>query len=496
MQKTEIISCGLRRMACPGLLLCVVVMTGCMVGPDFQPPQTQVPDKWTGPTTVSATKSAASAKRDVAEWWKVFQDPMLTSLVERAVESNLDIKLAEARIRQARAARGIAISGIGPKIDATGSFRRSQSPGSSGGGAGAGGDREGPTTNQYQGGFDAGWELDIFGGVRRGVEAADADLQATVEMRRDVLVTLAAEAARNYIDLCSFQERIAIARQNLKAQQHSAELTRQRFQAGFVAGLDVANANAQVATTAAQIPMLEVLTRQIIYSLSVLLGREPAALMQELGAASEIPAVPPSVPVGVPSELLRRRPDIRRAEAEIHADTARIGVATADLFPKVTLSGSIGYRAGDLDSWFDRISRFWSLGPAVSWQMFDPGRVRSNIEVQRALEEQSVITYQQTVLAALQEVENALIASAKEQERHKALLEAAAANRKAVELATKLYSEGQTDFLNVLNAQRSLYSSEDALAQSTRTISTNLVALYKALGGGWEKEAAEVKSEG
>ena len=483
MQKDgQIISCGSPRVVCLGLMLCLMVMAGCAVGPDFQPPQKQVPDEWAGPATMPTTAPAKSAERDLAKWWTIFEDPTLTSLVERAVQSNLDMKLAEARIRQARAARRGALSGIGPTVNATGSFQRSQSPGSSG----PFGDEEGPTTNQYQGGFDAGWELDIFGGVRRGVEAADADLQATVETRRDVLVTLTSEVARNYIDLCAFQERTLTARRNLKAQQHSAELTRQRFQAGFVSSLDVANADAQVATTSAQIPLLEASARQAIYSLSVLLGREPAALMQELSAASEIPAVPPSVPVGVPTELLRRRPDIRRAEADIHAATARIGVATADLFPKVALSSSIGYRASDLDSWFDRISRLWSLGPAVSWRIFDTGRIRSNIEVRKALEEQSVITYQQTVLAALQEVENVLIASAKEQEHRKALAEAVAANRKAVELATELYTQGQTDFLNVLQAQRSLYVSEDVLAQSTRTVSTNLVALYKALGGGWE----------
>jgi len=485
----QIISACPHRVVYLGLMLCLMVMAGCAVGPDFQPPQVQVPDAWYGPTTMPSEESAASVERNVAEWWKVFQDPTLTSLVERAIESNLNMKLAEARIRQAQAARRRDLSGIGPTVSATGSFRRSSSFVTTTSPVGPGASEsktEEVISNQYEAGFDAIWELDIFGGVRRGVEAADADLQASVETHRDVMITLAAEVARNYIDLCAFQQRVAVARQNLKAQQHSAELTRQRFQAGFVSRLDVANADAQVATTSAQIPLLEASSRQAIYNLSVLLGHEPAALMQELSAASDIPAAPPSVPVGVPSELLRRRPDIRQAEAEIHAATARIGVATADLFPKVILSGSIGYRASDLDSWFDRISRLWSFGPAVSWQIFDASRIRSNIEVQKALEEQSVIAYQQTVLAALQEVENMLIASAKEQEHRKALAEAVAANQKAVELATELYTQGQTDFLNVLQAQRSLYVSEDALAQSTRTVSTNLVALCKALGGGWE----------
>lgn len=463
---------------------CLATLTGCMVGPNFQRPQVQVPANWAGPTPTPTTQPATLAEKDLAHWWTVFEDQALTSLVERAVESNLDLKLAEARIRQARAARGVAVSGIGPTVDATSSLRRSQSPGVSD--ANGGRDMEGSVANQYLVGFDASWELDIFGGVRRGIEAADADLQAAMENRLDTLVTLTAEVARNYIDLRTFQQQIAIARQNLKAQEHSAKLTRQRFQVGFVSGLDVANAEAQVATMTAQIPLLEASAQQTIYSLSVLLGREPAALLQELSPTSEIPAAPPSVPVGIPSDLLRRRPDIRRAEAEIHAATARIGVSTADLFPKFTIFGSVGFQASALSSLVGPVSRFWSFGPSVSWEVFDTGRIQANIELNKALQGQSAIMYRQTVLAALEEVENALIASAKEQEHRKALVDAVAANQKAVELAIKLYIEGQTDFLNVLQAQRSLYASEDSLVQSTRTVSTNLVALYKALGGGWD----------
>jgi multidrug efflux system outer membrane protein len=472
--------------------------TGCMVGPNFQRPQVEVPANWAWQTSTPITQPAAPTEKDLALWWKVFEDPTLTSLVERAIQSNLDLKQAEARIRQARAARRVAISAIGPAVETTGSFQRSRSPGTtssgSGGLGGADSKTEGGISNQYQAGFDAGWELDIFGGVRRGIEAAGADLQAAVETRRDVLVTLTAEVARNYIDLRAFQQRIAIGRKNLKAQQHSAELTRQRFEAGFVGGLDVANAKAQVATTASQIPLLEASAQQLIYSLSVLLGKEPAALTQELSPVSDIPGAPPSVPVGIPSDLLRRRPDIRRAEAEIHAATARIGVATADLFPRFTLSGSVGLQASDLGSWFSWANRLWSFGPSVDWRVFDTGRILSNIELQKALEEQSLIMYQQTVLTALQEVENVLVASEKEEEHRQALVAAVSANRKAVDLATQLYVEGQTDFLNVLEAQRSLYASEDAFLQSTQTVSTNLVALYKSLGGGWEPEQQTEKN--
>jgi NodT family efflux transporter outer membrane factor (OMF) lipoprotein len=233
--------------------------------------------------------------------------------------------------------------------------------------------------------------------------------------------------------------------------------------------------------------VLESLAQQAIYSLSLLVAREPGALLQELSTPAPIPAAPPSVPAGVPSELLRRRPDIRGAEAQIHAATARIGVATADLFPKFTLSGSAGYQNNDFNSWLNWANRFWSFGPSVNWQIFDTGRTLSNIELTKALQEQSFISYQQTVLTALQEVDSALISSVKERDHYQALSDAVAANRKSVSLATQLYKYGQTDFLQVLLAQRSLYASEDALVQSTRTVSTNIVALYKALGGGWEE---------
>lgn len=466
----------------PGLL------GGCMVGPNFQPPAVQVPDNWTGAPDAAAS-SVTSAEDEMARWWTVFRDPILASLEERAVQTNLDLELAQARIRQARAGLKAAQAGLGPTVDATGDYRRSRSPVSS---TRAGDARSsGVVSSQYQAGFDAGWEIDFFGGVRRNIEAAGADLQAAVEGRRDVLVTLTAEVARNYIDLRSFQQRIAIARQNLAVQEHSAKITRQRFEGGFVSGLDVANAEAQVASTTSQIPVLETSARQSIYSLGILLGQPPAALIPELAPETAIPVAPPSPPTGVPSDLLRRRPDIRRAEAQIHAETARIGVVTADLFPKVTLSGSVGLQSADLDSWFTWTQRFWSFGPSVSWRVFDMGRTRANIEQQEALQEQSLISYRQTVLGALQETENALIASAKEQERYQALARAVSANRKAVDLATTLYTEGQTDFLSVLEAQRSLTLTEDALVQSTGTLATDLVSLFKALGGGWRFEQEE-----
>ncbi|MGA8179958.1 MAG: efflux transporter outer membrane subunit [Desulfobacterales bacterium] len=456
----------------------MVLISGCAVGPDFHRPQVSVPAGWTGPTAKPEQPTAATGGLKLDDWWTLFQDPILTSLIDRAVSTNLDLKLAEARIREARAARGVAAGGLGPSLAASGAYQRSRSSTENQTGI--------SSADQYRAGFDAGWEIDIFGGQRRNLEAADADLLAAVETQRDVLVSLTAEVASNYINLRAFQQQIVITRKNLLAQRHSAKLTRQRFEGGFVSGLDVANAEAQSATTAAQIPLLESSAQQTIYSLSVLLGEPPAALAAELSQTGTIPGAPPEVPAGVPSELLRRRPDIRRAEAQIHSATARIGVAAAELFPKFTIAGSAGFQSNNFSSWFDWVNRFWSYGPSLSWRLFETGRLRAGVALQKALQEQEVIAYRQTVLSALQEVENALVASTKEQAHREALAAAVTANRKAVALAETLYTEGQTDFLNVLQAQGALYATEDALVQSTSAVSTNLVALYKALGGGWQ----------
>ncbi len=310
----QLVSYGILHKYALVAVLCFSALGGCTVGPNYKQPQTRVPDAWTGPTEAAGAEQKAAAAKDIVQWWTTFGDPTLTSLVERAVKSNLDLKQAESRILQARAARGIVTAGLWPSVGATGSFTRSRSAGTTI----SAGTSGGTTRNLYQAGLDAAWELDIFGGVRRDVEAANADVLAAVEDRRNVLVTLTAEVAINYVDLRGFQRQIVIAQDNLKAQQHSAELTRQRFQGGFVGALDVANADAQVATTASQIPLLESSARQAVYNISVLLGLEPAALLEELSPTSVIPVAPPTVPVGVPSDLLRRRPDIRRAEAQIH----------------------------------------------------------------------------------------------------------------------------------------------------------------------------------
>jgi len=472
------------------LTLLLALPAGCAVGPKFRPPEAETPLIWDGQYTVSPVLPSKTTIDPVTlvAWWRSFNDPVLSALVEQAIRANLDVRQAEARVRQARAARGVAGAPLWPQVDSLVLYEKSRGSSEAGGGEGIA--TIGRARELFQVGLDASWELDIFGGTRRSIEAATADLQAAVEDRRDILVTLAGEVGTNYLNLRGFQQQIAIAQKNLAAQKKTADITHRRFEAGFVGRLDVANADAQVATTEAQIPILEASARAAIYSLGVLLGREPAALAEELSKEAPIPPVPPEVPVGLPSELVRRRPDIRRAEAQVHAATARIGVATADLFPRFFLTGSFGFSSSELSRLGNlNTSKFWSFGPSVTWPVFAGGRIRANIKLQDALQEEALLAYQKTVLTALQDVETALVSYAKEQEHQKSLAAAVASNRQAVDLAMQLYVAGRTDFLNVLNAQRSLFATEEALTQSTRDLGTNLIGLYKALGGGWERDS-------
>jgi NodT family efflux transporter outer membrane factor (OMF) lipoprotein len=463
-------------------------LAGCTVGPDYETPEVPVPAKF-------STESGA-APLNLEQWWTTFNDHKLNDLVERAVISNLDLRLARARLREARALRGVVGADLLPDVNVSGSYSRSRTSENAfdfettGPGGPGFGDftPPGEERNLYQAGFDANWELDVFGGVRRSIEAANADIGAAVETRRDALVTLLAEVARNYVELRGFQSRLEIARSNLKVQQDTLDLTKARFEGQLVSELDVTRADAQVATTAAQVPALEQQRNQAAHRLSVLMGQPPAALLDELlsGDSATIPEGPDDVPPGLPSDLLRRRPDVRRAERELAAATARVGVATADLFPRFSLTGSLGLMGEEFRDLGDYGSRFYSIGPSVSWPVFDAGRIRSNIRAADARTEQALVRYEQSVLTALEDVENALLSLVKEQERRKSLGRAVEANRRSVEMATQLYDRGLTDFLNVLDAQRARFLSEDALVQSDRTVATDLVALYKALGGGWE----------
>jgi len=465
------------------LVLLAIASGGCAVGPNYQRPAVSAPTHWSAPLAGGET----NAPIDLAAWWENFHDAELDSLISRAVQSNPDLQIAQARVREARAQYGIAAANFLPTVDAAGSYARTKTSqhqpvlGSLPIPANV------PFENDvYQAGFDASWEIDVFGGTRRATEAARAGVAASEFGRRDTLVTLLGEVARNYVDARGFQRRLAIANENITAQSSALAITQDRFDKGLTSDLDVQQAGTLLATTKAEVPSLQTSLQAAIHRLDVLLGLPPGALQAELSQVAPIPAALPEVPVGLPSDLMLRRPDMQRAERQLAAATANIGVAQADLFPKFFLTGAAGFESVSASDWFTGRSGLWSVGPTVQWRIFDAGRIRANIRVQNARQEQALASYEQTVLTAFEEVENGLVAYANEQIRRRSLAEAVASSQKSLDLANKLYANGLTDFLHVLDAERSLYQAQDALVQSERTVSANLVSLYKSLGGGWE----------
>jgi multidrug efflux system outer membrane protein len=485
----------------------LILLGGCTVGPDYHAPKTDVPGSY------AATQPAAA--EPLTQWWETFHDPELNDLIARAVASNLDLRVAEQRVIEARAQRDITFGNLFPTANLGGGYTKTAISKSAGiaavagggsqqsgvvtpnlahrsatsGGGSSGGITFPPTLELYEAGFDASWEIDVFGGLRRSVEAANADIGAQEESRRDTLVTLLGDVARNYIDVRGLQRQIRIANDNIRSQDSTLDLTRTRFKAGVATELDVDRADAQVNTTAATVPTLQISLTQSVHRLGVLLGEPPESLLAELSAEAPIPPTPPSVPVGLPSDLLRRRPDVRQAERQLAAANARIGVATAQLFPRFSLTGALGLESQEFKDIARGDSLFWSIGPSVSWPILDAGKIRANIRVQNAREQEALAQYQQTVLTSLEDVENALTAYQQEQLRRDSLARAAEANRRAVDLSTLLYTKGLANFLDVLDAQRDLFASQDELAESEQTVSADLVALYKALGGGWEDTA-------
>ena len=471
------------------LALCpLLLLSGCFaVGPDYKPPEIPVPQQW------SESTAATGVQPD--KWWKTFNDPVLDNLISDAIASNLDLKLALERVKDARVLRTATIAAGLPSLTAKSNvsrrFNNSSSSASQTGGTGSaiGGVGVGnQLINIFQMGFDAQWELDFFGGVRRAVEAADATIDVEVENSRDVLVTLLGEVARNYIELRANQRLVAITRENLHAQQETQELTQIRQQTGLASMLEVTQAQAQAATTHAQLPNYETIVKQSIHTLSVLLGKEPGALAVRLEQQDIIPTIAAKVITDLPSELLQRRPDIRLAERQLAVANASVGIATAELYPKINLAAFIGLQNTTITD-FTPLGKSWSAASSLTMPIFNWGKLNANIKSKKAQFEQAFLTYQSTVLSAFKEVEDALIAYSKEQERHKALAQAVAANQLAVQLANERYQKGLTAFLDVLTSQTALYQAQSLLITSESQLSSNLIALYKSLGGGWQTEA-------
>lgn len=463
-------------------------LTGCgLAGPDYAPPPLEAPEQWHTPLE-NGLSSAAATPETLARWWTTLGDPLLDSLEQRAIAGNLSLKEAVARVREARALRGISAAALLPSVDANASLTNSRtSPNSINGPVGSAGKEK----DLYSVGLDAGWELDIFGGRRRAVEAAQAELEGGVATLHDVLVSLMAEVGLSYVEVRTSQTRLAAAEANLATQKQTYALNRSRYQAGLIDVLAVQQSLYVLEHSRSQVPALQAGLAAARNRLAVLLGLNPGALDEELAAVRPVPVPPLSVAVGVPADTLRQRPDIRRAERNLAAATALIGVATADLYPKFQLFGSIGLESLSLDSLPEWSSRTWSVGPAITWNLFDAGAIRQNIAVQNARQEQALIQYEAAVLGAQEEVENALMAFLREQNRRDALGKAVEAARQAEFLARDRYKHGLVGFNDVLDAQRSLLSFQDELAVSEGAVTADLISLYKALGGGWQCMAGD-----
>jgi multidrug efflux system outer membrane protein len=438
--------------------------------------------------------SAGTTAQPVSDdrWWSVFHDPVLDALVHRATNNNHDVRIAAARVTEARAAGGVARSELLPEIGGNTSVNRirggfSQGIVRAGDGAGGAGSFVSPfETSIIQGGVQARWEIDVFGGLRQKVKAAKADVVAAEEARRDVMLIVTAEVARNYVEFRGISEEIRIIERNRDAQKETLDLTRVRAQAGLATELDVERQAAQLATTAAAIPALEVARAKSLHRLGVLIGEDPGALRVELEKPRPLPPTPAEVPAGLPSDLLKRRPDIRRAQAGIAAAFDRAGAARKDLYPKLVFTGFTGRQATSVGGLTLGAGNFFGFGPGLQLPIFTGGRIRSNIAVQEARLQQSLRIYEQEVLAAFEETENALAAYRRERERRASLAAAVAASRNSVALAREVYLAGLGDFLSVLEAQRSQFAAEEELQRSETALRTTLIALFEALGGGVE----------
>lgn len=468
------------------LLVACAALAGCMVGPNYHAPQMAMPANWGEPLENGLTNRETA----LVAWWTNFDDPELDSLIQRAVGSNYDLRMADARLLEARAQREASFAGIWPTVNATGSYTRQRNSQNAFLNGALNTTKNLPVAvnlenNLYQAGFDASWQIDLFGGQRRALQAANANLAASYYDRADILVSLLAEVAGDYIQLRGLQDRLVILHSNIQSQHETVKVTRERYQGGVVSKLNVEQAAALLADLQSQLPPLETSLTQTTHQLAILLGQEPNALANELTPTAPIPPPPSVVPVGLPSDLLRQRPDVRRAERQLASSTALIGEQVAQLFPQFSLTGNAGLESVSASDWFTGGSKMWSVGPTLQWNIFDAGRIRANIRYQSAKQKEALYNYKKTVLMALQDVEDALVAYAKERNRYQSLNDEVKADQRSLDLANVLYQKGLTDFLNVLDAERSLYQAEDLRVQSQTALSENLVTVYKALGGGW-----------
>ena len=454
----------------------VFTLSGCaMVGPDYVQPELQAPAHWQGRPPGSTAEAADP--QQLARWWEHLEEPLLNELIHEALARNPDLRSAQSRLRESRLRAALAQAGLAPTLDASAAARRSQSSEEAGTGGG--------THNLFNAGFDARWEADLFGGSRRAIEAAQAELEGQEATLHDTQVTLVAEVARLYVEQRAAQERLRIARDNMASQSETLQLTDWRAQAGLSSVLEVEQARANREQTRAQIPALESSLNTTENRLAILLAEPPGTLRARLATPTGIPAAPEPLFVGIPADTLRQRPDVRAAERRLAAETARIGQAEAARYPALTLSGSIGLEALALDALTSGGALARSALASLAAPVFDGGRLRTQVKIQTALRDQAGIALEQAVLTALEDVENALVALAKGREREAALAEATRAARAAADLARQRYASGIIDFQTLLTIERSVLSLEDSLASARAETTQALIQLYKALGGGW-----------
>jgi NodT family efflux transporter outer membrane factor (OMF) lipoprotein len=475
----------------PALAGLGLLLAGCKaVGPDYAAPEPSVPASFAEAGRTSGQGIEAPFVDDA--WWRNFGDSTLDALVAQALKSAPDLAEAQARVREARALSGIAGAGRYPTANAGGEYARNLGSDNVPTGVPPGGLGPGIHSNLWQAGFDASWEIDIFGGIRRSIEAADANYQAVDEDRADVTLTLLAEVARDYIELRGAQRRIEVARKNLAIERDLLALTQSLLGAGLAPQQDLLRAQAQVRDIQAAIPNFETDERSAAYRIAALIDRPFTEVSAELSVPHPIPQAASEVPVGLPSELLMRRPDVRAAERRIAAANARIGIAKADLYPHFTLTGGAGLESLNLSSFGNASSGYYQIGPGITWRIFDAGKIRFQVYAESARAAAAAAAFERSVLDAFRDVETALVSYANTQVRRNELAAESAAETQATDIAKLLYERGVESFLPVLDAERSLYAADDALAQSERDSALALIALYKSLGGGWPSASAEM----
>ncbi len=466
-------------------LAAALLLSGCAkVGPEYVRPDIQMPQTWN--STPETTPAARTGRESLAQWWTRFNDPVLTSLVQRALGGNLSLREAVARVKQARAQRLIARADLLPgfTLSASAGFSESRFGG------------EWKASESYGLGLDVSWEADIFGRTRLEMEAVLADYEAAREDYNGVMVSLAAEMATAYIDLRTYQKRLEAAHETLKLQQETAELTQIKYQTGMAGALNVEQAAYSLESTRSQIPDLESGVEEMKNRLAVLLGGWPGELNQELTAPGPIPQGSLETDLGVPADLIRRRPDIRAAERRLAGETIRVGATKAGFYPRLTLTGSLGLDSSELIDFFSDDAASVGLGVGFSWSIFNQDEKQGSIQVQTAQQEQALIDYQTALRTAVEEVENAMTSMAKEIQKQQFLAKAVDSAQEAASLALQEYESGITDFENVLETQQSLASFKDKLSQSYGQAALNLIVMYKALGGGWlaEEESPEAST--